>query len=833
MPGTWDNWDDNEQENVSSQRRNSTEGRDSDKWGDWDEESSNRNSPSKSKSIKSKDSPGDSGKSRAKQLQEERMRKKYKKKSQLRGSEESKQDDGSEYKQSEADDEDDSSNFDSESKSGESTITHSEKKRKENMIKLFEGDDEDTDDDDLDAIGGRRADFDAPIRIESLGKKNNKPEERDDLAMMMQMMKKGGAKKTGWGANEGEEASTPKDQREDKAREEDCEVEEVDDDELPESEKKGASQPLFSARKESPAPNPTTSTSPSRRGRRPDDDRRSSRSPSPKDGRRGDRRGSRDSWDRQPRPTEAEGDRDRDRDRNRDRDRDRDRERDRERGSSRERGDRDRRRGSEGSEHIRAARSPDTRGREGRYGSVSPNRRRTSRSPPGTSPDKDRRINDGPRDRDDYDRRRGRDDRDSRDRRDDRDDRDRDYDRRESRRDDRDRDYDRRDDRDRDYDRRSRRDDRDDHPRDYDRRDRDDRRSGYDRRDEHDEGRDERDSRRIYDDSQDDKRAVRVTRGGNSDTENSDRDNLQAEEGQYTKPFQPAHLPPMEGHQPHRETTAPLASSTTDDDAYKVAPLRQLDLRSMADFVRNPAPKNVGVIQCYIKRTMQKGKKKKSVYHMYFQEGDDKYDGKQFVLFGKKMPKNRTSNYRISLEEDTEDYMGKLRARSTWGTEFVIYDDGVNPKEAENANGKKVRQEYGVVMYETNVLGSRGPRKMHVAVPEVARETGEHKEFFFDELPAKFKNEDDPAQNGFMTLINKPPTWNESVGAHTLDFRGRVTQSSVKNFQLVDERNQEEILMQFGRVDKDVFTLDFQHPFSAYQAFAVALSSFDSKLGCE
>ena len=93
--------------------------------------------------------------------------------------------------------------------------------------------------------------------------------------------------------------------------------------------------------------------------------------------------------------------------------------------------------------------------------------------------------------------------------------------------------------------------------------------------------------------------------------------------------------------------------------------------------------------------------------------------------------------------------------------------------------------------------------------------------------PVKFR------QNGFITLINKPPTWNDAVGAHTLDFRGRVTQSSVKNFQLVDEQNQDEILMQFGRVDKDVFTLDYQYPFSAYQAMAIALSSFDSKLGCE
>lgn len=39
--------------------------------------------------------------------------------------------------------------------------------------------------------------------------------------------------------------------------------------------------------------------------------------------------------------------------------------------------------------------------------------------------------------------------------------------------------------------------------------------------------------------------------------------------------------------------------------------------------------------------------------------------------------------------------------------------------------------------------------------------------------------------------------------------------------------------MQFGRVAEDVFTMDFNYPMCALQAFAIALSSFDSKLACE
>ncbi|KAK9404416.1 tubby-related protein 1-like [Crotalus adamanteus] len=43
----------------------------------------------------------------------------------------------------------------------------------------------------------------------------------------------------------------------------------------------------------------------------------------------------------------------------------------------------------------------------------------------------------------------------------------------------------------------------------------------------------------------------------------------------------------------------------------------------------------------------------------------------------------------------------------------------------------------------------------------------------------------------------------------------------------------EYIVLQFGRVADDVFTMDYNYPLCAVQAFAIALSSFDGKLACE
>jgi Tub family len=82
-------------------------------------------------------------------------------------------------------------------------------------------------------------------------------------------------------------------------------------------------------------------------------------------------------------------------------------------------------------------------------------------------------------------------------------------------------------------------------------------------------------------------------------------------------------------------------------------------------------------------------------------------------------------------------------------------------------------------------------------------------------------------------LTNKQPKWNDQVGAYVLNFNGRVTMASVKNFQLATTEDEDTVVLQFGRIDKEKFTMDIQWPLSPLQAFAITLSSFDYKLACE
>jgi tubby-related protein 1 len=82
-------------------------------------------------------------------------------------------------------------------------------------------------------------------------------------------------------------------------------------------------------------------------------------------------------------------------------------------------------------------------------------------------------------------------------------------------------------------------------------------------------------------------------------------------------------------------------------------------------------------------------------------------------------------------------------------------------------------------------------------------------------------------------LRNKQPKWNDALGAYCLNFNKRVTEASVKNFQLVVDTDEEQVVLQFGKVGDTVFTCDFMWPLTPVQAFAICLSSFDNKLACE
>jgi len=93
-----------------------------------------------------------------------------------------------------------------------------------------------------------------------------------------------------------------------------------------------------------------------------------------------------------------------------------------------------------------------------------------------------------------------------------------------------------------------------------------------------------------------------------------------------------------------------------------------------------------------------------------------------FLLAGRKRKKSATSNYLIStdptdLSRGGESYVGKLRS-NLLGTQFTIYDNGYSLMKDDKRDERfNPRQELAAVVYDTNVLGFKGPRKMTVIIP--------------------------------------------------------------------------------------------------------------------
>ncbi|ERM94706.1 hypothetical protein AMTR_s00011p00238180 [Amborella trichopoda] len=300
--------------------------------------------------------------------------------------------------------------------------------------------------------------------------------------------------------------------------------------------------------------------------------------------------------------------------------------------------------------------------------------------------------------------------------------------------------------------------------------------------------------------------------------------------------------------------------------------------------ISGPGPRDAP-IQCFIKR-----ERATSTYHLYLgltpallvQNG-------KLLLAARKIRRATSTDFIISLDADdfsraSNTYVGKLRSNFL-GTKFTIYDSQPPHSSAVLSNRRSSRRihskqvsprvpagSYNIatIAYELNVLGTRGPRRMQCtmnSIPFSAVQEGgtaptpiefpnaldepfsllsatKSKDPIIDfsstslsELPISFHSKEEP-----LVLKNKAPRWHEQLQCWCLNFRGRVTVASVKNFQLVaavepshpiSMAEQDKVILQFGKIGRDIFTMDYRYPLSAFQAFAICLSSFDTKLACE
>ncbi|KAG6499229.1 hypothetical protein ZIOFF_038986 [Zingiber officinale] len=302
-----------------------------------------------------------------------------------------------------------------------------------------------------------------------------------------------------------------------------------------------------------------------------------------------------------------------------------------------------------------------------------------------------------------------------------------------------------------------------------------------------------------------------------------------------------------------------------------------------------------GMIQCFIKRD-----KSRSTYHLYLCLSPGKVALSSYSCFtfvasfiDVQKVEARKSNLVTFIWHYRSNFVG---------TNFRIYDtqppyDGaaLSPPGGISRRwySKKVSPKVpsgsypiGQVTYRLNVLGTRGPRRMQCVMHSIPvsalvpggtvpgqpdnlvtrsledsfrslssissymDQSSEFSSARFCNITQEVLAETDVKMNP-LVLHNKQPRWHEQLQCWCLNFRGRVTIASVKNFQLIAATQpatataslatasqpaapgRDKILLQFGKVAKDTFTMDYRYPLSAFQAFAICLSSFDTKLACE
>ncbi|KPA77318.1 tub family protein-like protein [Leptomonas pyrrhocoris] len=105
--------------------------------------------------------------------------------------------------------------------------------------------------------------------------------------------------------------------------------------------------------------------------------------------------------------------------------------------------------------------------------------------------------------------------------------------------------------------------------------------------------------------------------------------------------------------------------------------------------------------------------------------------------------------------------------------------------------------------------------------PRSAEAMGSQKKWHSHSVLAK-EYKRDPRSPHIMVLKSKVPQWDGVLRGYKLDFHGRATKASEKNFQLVAVTDPEKVVMLFGKQSDDRFALDFRYPLCGLQAAAIA-----------
>ncbi|CAM9427803.1 unnamed protein product [Hapterophycus canaliculatus] len=179
------------------------------------------------------------------------------------------------------------------------------------------------------------------------------------------------------------------------------------------------------------------------------------------------------------------------------------------------------------------------------------------------------------------------------------------------------------------------------------------------------------------------------------------------------------------------------------------------------------------------------------------------------------------------------------------------------------------RRELGVIVYNFDKKEQRtGKRRMEVAIPQLHRkgdsgdswepvswQPSDTKESMTNNFGrVRYQGAQNFLQDDRLLIYHQRESRYDPLSSCLVDYRGRATAPSVKNFQLLksppednvkrakyfsesaeedDEIDSDDlprpVYLQMGKVGKDCFNVDLEWPLSVLQAFAICLSRFDTQ----
>ena len=207
------------------------------------------------------------------------------------------------------------------------------------------------------------------------------------------------------------------------------------------------------------------------------------------------------------------------------------------------------------------------------------------------------------------------------------------------------------------------------------------------------------------------------------------------------------------------------------------------------------------------------------------------------ILYAEKDIKLCRVEYKIFLVyHNKKNYIGKITS-NCFRNKFYIFDNNSLHKRTKinlstNSNTELNHTGLGIINFPNSVFcftSKTIPNTIQVHLPYLTNKG------YFSYNIQEDSNENDRSfetkrsmcsNNPNFEVKTIPPLWSNKYSGYVMKFTNRVRLPSKSNFILAYGKVN---ILQFGKMSKDIYSLDFKYPLSLFQAFCICVSSIIAK----